>query len=73
MTTHETRDALITALDAYAATGKFPNLRGSMARVPGSAFYRTPPKGCPCDEPTTATLLCWFDQARIEARIKAST
>lgn len=66
----ETRDAVIVTLDSYVDTGNFPNLRGSMARVPGSRYYRIPPRGCPTDEPTTATLVRWLDQARIESRVK---
>ena len=69
----ETRDAVIVTLDAYVDTGAFPNLRGSMTRVPGSRYYRLPPKGCPADEPTTATLVCWLDQARLEFRAKRAS
>lgn len=56
---------LVKRLDDYSrADPELPNLRGSLARVRGSEFYREPPSGSLPDEgPSTEELRAWLVKA----------
>lgn len=63
---------VVAELDRIARSVGDSNLIGSLVRVPGSAYYRPPPRGMLADVPDETTLRSWLMQARHVARVLRS-